>query len=149
VTLKSDSAELQEVVVVGYGVKKNLVTGSISSISSKQIESNARVEQVLQGRTSGVTVVSSSGSPGSGAKVRISAGSNGNSDPLYIVDGMKVSTIENLAPSDIANVEVLKDAASAAIYGTEGANGVVIITTKQGKVGDIVVSYNSIYYAIS
>jgi TonB-dependent SusC/RagA subfamily outer membrane receptor len=61
----------------------------------------------------------------------------------YIVDGMKVSTIENLAPSDIANVEVLKDAASAAIYGTEGANGVVIITTKQGKVGDIVVSYNS------
>jgi TonB-dependent SusC/RagA subfamily outer membrane receptor len=76
------------------------------------------------------------------------AGSNGNSDP-YIVDGMKVSTIENLAPSDIANVEVLKDAASAAIYGTEGANGVVIITTKQGKVGDIVVSYNSIYYAIS
>jgi TonB-dependent SusC/RagA subfamily outer membrane receptor len=130
-------------------LKKNLVTGSISSISSKQIESNARVEQVLQGRTSGVTVVSSSGSPGSGAKVRISAGSNGNSDPLYIVDGMKVSTIENLAPSDIANVEVLKDAASAAIYGTEGANGVVIITTKQGKVGDIVVSYNSIYYAIS
>ncbi|WP_029596523.1 SusC/RagA family TonB-linked outer membrane protein [Flavobacterium sp. ACAM 123] len=147
VTLKSDSAELQEVVVVGYGVKKkSLVTGSISSISSKQIESssNARVEQVLQGRTSGVTVVSSSGSPGSGAKVRIrGAGSNGNSDPLYIVDGMKVSTIENLAPSDIANVEVLKDAASAAIYGTEGANGVVIITTKQGKVGDIVVSYNS------
>lgn len=147
IVLKEDANSLEEVVVVGYGTKKkSLVTGSISSIDSDQIQSAStqRVEQVLQGRTSGVTVVSSSGSPGSGAKVRIrGTGSNGNSDPLYIVDGMKVSAIDNIAPSDIANVEVLKDAASAAIYGTEGANGVVIITTKQGKKGESVISYNS------
>lgn len=147
VTLIASASELEEIVVVGYGTKqKSLVTGSISSINSKEIQStsNQRVEQVLQGRTSGVTVVTSSGSPGAGAKVRIrGTGSNGNSDPLYIVDGMKVSSIDNIAPSDIANLEVLKDAASAAIYGTEGANGVIIITTKQGKLGESVVSYSS------
>jgi hypothetical protein len=97
VTLKSDSAELQ-VVVVGYRLKKNLVVVQFLALVQNKFKLAPRVEQVLQGRTSGVTVVSSSGSPGSGAKVRVrGAGSNGNSDPLYIVDGMKVSTIENLA----------------------------------------------------
>ena len=137
VILQDNLESLDEIVVVGYGSKKkSLVTGAISSIDSKQIKSssNQRVEAVLQGRTSGVTVSSSSGSPGSGAKIRIrGAGSSGNSNPLFIVDGMKASSIADIAPSDIANIEILKDAASAAIYGTEGANGVVIITTKRGK----------------
>lgn len=147
VLLEENSALLDEVVVVGYGSKKkSLVTGAISSITSADIQnsSSARVESVLQGKTSGVTVVSSSGAPGSGSKVRIrGAGSNGNSDPLYIVDGMKVSSIDNISPSDIANIEVLKDAASSAIYGTQGANGVIIITTKQGKAGETVVTYST------
>lgn len=147
VILIEDTNSLDEVVVVGYGVKKkSLVTGAISSIDSKQIKSssNQRVEQILQGRTSGVTVSSSSGSPGSGAKIRIrGAGSSGNSNPLYIVDGMKTSSIASIAPSDIASIEILKDAASAAIYGTEGANGVVIITTKKGKIGELKVGFNS------
>jgi len=147
VILQEDTNSLDEVVVVGYGAKrKSLVTGAISSIDSKQIKSssNQRVEQILQGRTSGVTVSSSSGSPGSGAKIRIrGAGSSGNSNPLYIVDGMKTSSISSIAPSDIANMEILKDAASAAIYGTEGANGVVIITTKKGSVGEMKIGFNS------
>lgn len=147
ITLKENAAALDEVVVVGYGTKKkSLVTGAISSIDSKDIQNSSapRVEQVLQGKTSGVTVVSSSGAPGSGAKIRIrGAGSNGNSDPLYIVDGIKVSSIDNISPNDIANIEVLKDAASCAIYGTQGANGVIIISTKQGKIGDTVISYST------
>ncbi|MUU79134.1 SusC/RagA family TonB-linked outer membrane protein [Winogradskyella endarachnes] len=147
VTLIEDENSLEEVVVVGYGTKKkSLVTGAISSIDSKQIKSssNQRVEQVLQGRTSGVTVTSSSGSPGQGAQIRIrGAGSSGSSEPLYIVDGMKSSSIATLAPSDIASMEVLKDAASAAIYGTEGANGVVIITTKGGSRGGIKVGFST------
>ena len=147
VLLEEDAAILDEVVVVGYGTKKkSLVTGAISSLSSKDIQNTSapRVEQVLQGKTPGVTVVSSSGAPGSGAKIRIrGAGSNGNSDPLFIVDGIKVSNIDNISPNDIANLEVLKDAASSAIYGTQGANGVIIITTKQGKVGETVVTYST------
>ncbi|WP_158848190.1 SusC/RagA family TonB-linked outer membrane protein [Algibacter sp. L1A34] len=147
ILLEEDAAQLNEVVVVGYGTKqKSLVTGAISSIDSKDIQNNSapRIEGVLQGKTSGVTVVSSSGAPGSGAKIRIrGAGSNGNSDPLYIVDGIKVSSIDNISPNDVANIEVLKDAASCAIYGTQGANGVIIITTKQGKVGETVVSYST------
>jgi TonB-linked SusC/RagA family outer membrane protein len=147
VSLIENSESLDEIVVVGYGSKKkSLVTGAISSIDSDQIKSssNQRVESVLQGRTSGVTVSSSSGSPGSGASIRIrGTGSSGNSNPLFIVDGMKASSISDIAPSDIANIEILKDAASAAIYGTEGANGVVIITTKRGKKGGLKVSFNS------
>ncbi|MDO6769281.1 MULTISPECIES: SusC/RagA family TonB-linked outer membrane protein [Cellulophaga] len=147
ITLSEDAALLEEVVVVGYGTKKkSLVTGAISSISSEDIQNTSapRIEQVLQGKTSGVSVVSSSGAPGSGAKIRIrGAGSNGNSDPLYIVDGIKVSSIDNISPNDIANIEVLKDAASSAIYGTQGANGVIIVTTKQGKVGETVVTYST------
>jgi len=147
VTLEEDQNSLDEVVVVGYGAKKkSLVTGAISSVNSEDIKSvsNQRVEQALQGRTSGVTVSSSSGSPGSGARIRIrGTGSSGNSEPLFIVDGMKVSNIDNIPPSDIENLEVLKDAASAAIYGTEGANGVIIITTKRGKGKNVKVNFNS------
>ncbi|WP_298422652.1 TonB-dependent receptor [uncultured Kordia sp.] len=147
ITLEEDAAALDEVVVVGYGAKKkSLVTGAISSVNSEDIKSvsNQRVEQALQGRTSGVTISSSSGSPGSGARIRIrGTGSSGTSEPLFIVDGMKVSTIDNIPPSDIENLEVLKDAASAAIYGTEGANGVIIITTKSGKGKKIKVNFNT------
>jgi TonB-linked SusC/RagA family outer membrane protein len=147
VVLEESSEFLDEIILVGYGTKKkSLVTGAISSIDSKDIQSvsQQRIDQALQGRTSGVTVVSSSGSPGAGAKIRIrGAGSNGNTDPLFIVDGMKVTSIDNIPPSDIENIEVLKDAASSAIYGTEGANGVIIVTTKKGRAGDIRVSYNT------
>lgn len=149
VNLLEDENALDEVVVVGYGTKKkSLVTGAISSISAKQIKSasNQRIESVLQGRTSGVTVTSSSGSPGQGAQIRIrGAGSSGNSDPLYIIDGMKVlgGSLASIAPGDIANIEILKDAASAAIYGTEGANGVILVTTRQGRSGKIRVGFNT------
>lgn len=136
VTLAVSNRALNEVVVVGYGSqRKSLVTGAISSVKGADIAtvSSSRVEQALQGRTAGVTVLPVSGSPGSGMRVRIrGTGSNGSSDPLYIIDGMRAGNMEYLDPSEIASVEVLKDAASAAIYGAEGANGVVIITTKSG-----------------
>lgn len=126
-----------EIIVVGYGQqKKSLVTGAISSVKADELAtvSSTRIEQALQGRTAGVTVLPASGSPGSGMRVRIrGTGSNGSSEPLYIVDGVRAGGIEYLDPSEIASVEVLKDAASAAIYGAEGANGVVLITTKMGK----------------
>jgi len=149
ISLIEDENALDEIVVVGYGTKqKSLVTGAISSISAKQIKSvsNQRIESVLQGRTSGVTVTASSGSPGQGAQIRIrGAGSSGNSDPLYIIDGMKVlgGNLASIAPGDIANIEILKDAASAAIYGTEGANGVILVTTRQGRSGKIRVEFNT------
>ncbi|MDK2842808.1 MAG: TonB-dependent starch-binding outer membrane protein SusC [Anaerophaga sp.] len=149
VTMEEEFAGLDEVVVVGYGVQqKSLVTGAISSVNAQDLEttSNTRVEQALQGRTAGVTVLPTSGSPGAGAKVRI-RGTNSNqiSEPLYIVDGMKVNNIDNIEPGDIESIEVLKDAASSAIYGSEGGNGVVIISTKTGKEGERLVTYNFQY----
>jgi TonB-dependent starch-binding outer membrane protein SusC len=137
IVLEEVQTELSGVMIVGYGVqKKSLVTGAISQVKAKELSSipASRVEQALEGRVAGVNVRTSSGSPGSGLKVRIrGAGSNGNSDPLYIVDGMKTGDINYLEPSDVESIEILKDAASAAIYGNEGANGVVIITTKSGR----------------
>jgi TonB-linked SusC/RagA family outer membrane protein len=148
VSLLEDIKTLEEIVVVGYGEqKKSLVTGAISSVKGEELAtvSSTRVEQALQGRTAGVNVLPASGSPGSGMRVRVrGAGSNGNAEPLYIVDGMRAGGIEYLDPSEIASIEVLKDAASAAIYGAEGANGVVIITTKSGnKNGVSSVEYNN------
>ncbi|ALI98794.1 SusC/RagA family TonB-linked outer membrane protein [Rufibacter tibetensis] len=149
VTLQEDQQALEEVVVVGYGTQqKSLVTGAISSVKAEEIAtvSSSRVEQALQGRTAGVTVLPASGSPGAGMRVRVrGTGSNANSEPLYIVDGVRAGGIEYLDPSEIASIEVLKDAASAAIYGAEGANGVVIITTKTGKPNSSEVSYNFQY----
>lgn len=149
VTLEEQASDLDEVVVVGYGVQqKSLVTGAISSVDAEELASAPaiRVEQAMQGRTAGVTVLPTSGSPGSGAKVRIrGTNSNSNSDPLYIVDGMKVGSIENIAPSNIESIEVLKDAASSAIYGSEGGNGVIIINTKKGKKGEGQISYDFQY----
>ena len=132
------ASTLDEVVVVGYGVqKKSNVTGAISSVKSEDLEDLQlpRIETALQGRTSGVSVVQSSGQPGSGSVIRIRGTSSINgSDPLYVVDGVIIGGgIDFLNPGDIETIEVLKDAASAAIYGARGANGVIIVTTKNGS----------------
>lgn len=149
VTMVEKQSALDQVVVVGYGIqKKSVVTAAISSVKADEILTApvATADRALQGRTAGVTVLPASGSPGSGAKIRIrGTNSNGNADPLYIVDGMKTTSIDNIDPGDIASMEVLKDAASAAIYGTEGGNGVIIITTKSGAKGDGKVSYSFQY----
>jgi TonB-linked SusC/RagA family outer membrane protein len=149
VSLEDQFTDLDEVIVVGYGVqRKSVVTAAISSVKSEDLERGAigRVEHAMQGKTAGISVLPVSGAPGSGVKIRIrGTGSNGKSDPLYIVDGMKTSSINDLNPNDIASMEILKDAASAAIYGTEGANGVVLITTKMGKKGAAKVNYDFQY----
>ncbi|OJJ21894.1 hypothetical protein BKI52_14490 [marine bacterium AO1-C] len=137
VTLKEDSKSLEQVIVVGYGTqKRSEITGSVSTIDAKEITSTPvlRVEQALQGRAAGVQIAQNSGAPGSGLNVRIRGiGTVNNSDPLYVVDGMPVEGMDFLNPNDIETISVLKDAASAAIYGSRAANGVVLITTKKGK----------------
>lgn len=149
--LVPDIQDLDEVVVIGYGKqKKSLVTGSIAKISSEEIVKSPvlRAEQAIQGRTSGVTVTQSSGQPGSGFTVRVrGTGSNSGSEPIYVVDGMRMGGIESVNLNDIESIEILKDAASAAIYGAQGANGVVLITTKSGKKGDAKVNYK-FYFGI-
>lgn len=146
----SEGIDFDEIVVTGYGTqKKSNVTGSISQVKGKDLEDMqiGRVEQALQGRTSGIRVSQSSGAPGSGSTVRIRGTSSINgSNPLYVVDGVVIGGgIDYLNPNDIASIEVLKDAASAAIYGARGANGVIIITTKTGKKGSASVNYNAYY----
>jgi TonB-dependent starch-binding outer membrane protein SusC len=149
VSLVQDILSVDEVVVVGYGTqKKSLVTGAISKINADEIASthNVRVEQALQGKTSGVFVSQESGSPGADIKVQIrGAGTNGNAEPLYVVDGIRTGGIDYLTPSDIESIEILKDAASAAIYGSDAANGVVLITTKKGKKGAGEITYDGYY----
>ncbi len=139
ILLLEDTESLDEVVLIGYGArKKSLLTGAITSVDKEALNNNTftRAEQVLQGRTPGVYIVPNSGSPGASPNVRIrGVSSNGNSDPLYIVDGLRTRNIGSIDPSDIESMEILKDAASSAIYGAEGGNGVIIITTKNGKVG--------------
>ena len=151
VTMTVNAQVLDEVVVVGYGVqKKSVVTGAISSIDSDDITETPvlRVEQALQGRAAGVQVTNSSGQPGDALTVRIrGAGTTGNADPLYVVDGLPVGGIDYLNPGDIESIEVLKDAASAAIYGARAANGVVLITTKSGVKGIMQLSYDG-YFGI-
>ena len=146
VALTPDIKSLEEVVVIGYGVqKKSLVTGAISSIKSEDIGKTniSRPEEALQGRTAGVQVVPQSGSPGAGMNVRIRGySSNASSNPIYIVDGTKTMDINYIDPSDIESMEVLKDAASSAIYGAEGGNGVVMISTKKGTPGVMHISYD-------
>ena len=150
VTMKEDISLLDESVVVGYGVqKKSVVTAAISSVKGDQLSGIAptRVDNVLKGMVSGVTITPSSGQPGSGTRVRIRGiGTINDSNPLYIVDGMPVTGgIEYINPADIESVEVLKDAASAAIYGARGANGVILVTTRQGAETGSVLSYNASY----
>lgn len=150
VILNVDSKGLDEVVVIGYGVqKKSVVTAAISSVSAEELEkaNPSRIEDVLKGKVSGVQITQSSGQPGADSKVRIRGiGTVNNSEPLYIVDGMAVGGgISYLNPSDIESVEILKDAASAAIYGARAANGVVLVTTKSGKKGKATISYDFSY----
>lgn len=151
IQMQAVNRSMQEVIVVGYGQqKKSLVTGAISSVRAEQLAtvSSTRIEQALQGRTAGVVILPSSGQPGSGMKVRIrGTGSNRSSEPLYIIDGVRAGGIEYLDPSEIASIEILKDAASAAIYGAEGANGVILITTKTGKRNSSDINY-SVQYGV-
>jgi TonB-linked SusC/RagA family outer membrane protein len=141
VILQEDSEVLEEVVVIGYGtVKKSDLTGAVASVSDKQFKDQPvkRIEDILQGRTPGVEVTTLSGMPGEGVKVRIrgTTSINKSSDPLYIVDGIvSTSGLEGLNPSDIQSIEVLKDASATAIYGSRGANGVVLVTTRRGLEG--------------
>ncbi len=145
IVLEDEANSLEGVVVIGYGVqKKKLVTGANIDIKGDDIAklNTSNPLQALQGQTPGMSIISQSGQPGSGLKVNIRGmGTIGNSDPLYIVDGIR-GDIASLNPSDIESIDVLKDAASAAIYGAQSANGVVLITTKSGKEGRAVVSFD-------
>ncbi len=148
VALKTAATDLDEIVVIGYGVqKKSLVTGAISKVSSEDLQKNqVRVEQALQGKSAGVNIMQESGSPGGGITVRIrGTGTNKNSNPLFIVDGMRTGGIEYLNPNDIESIEILKDAASAAIYGAEAGNGIILVTTKSGSSGKSTINYNGYY----
>lgn len=136
VALQSDVKTLSEVVVVGYGVQRKAdVTGAIASVKAEDIANRpiSNAEQALQGKAAGVLITTNQGTPGAAPSVRIrGVGTTGNSNPLYVVDGMFVDDIRYLNPGDIASIDVLKDASSLAIYGVRGANGVIIITTKSG-----------------
>ena len=146
VELQVEATMLSEMVVIGYGTqKKKVVTGSISTVNSEDITSTPvlRIEQALQGRTAGVQVTNLSGQPGEAPTIRIrGTGTTGSAEPLYVVDGVVVGGIDYLNPGDIESMDVLKDAASAAIYGSRAANGVVLITTKSGKAGKMSISYS-------
>lgn len=149
VTLGESKTELSEVVVVGYGVqKKSSVTGAISQLKSEDIQNRTIVnpQSALMGKTAGVQVVNTSNAPGSSPTIRVRGySSNVSSDPLFVVDGVRLSDISGIDPNDIASMEVLKDAASAAIYGAEAGNGVVLITTKRGSAGNGKISYDFQY----
>lgn len=151
IALMEQANDLGEVVVIGYGTqKKSVITGAISKIKASDLENMPvnRIEQSLQGRTAGLTITSSSGQPGDGATLRIRGTTSiNNSEALYIVDGVQIGGgIDYLNQADIESIEVLKDAASAAIYGSRAANGVVIVTTKKGsRNGNMNVSYNTYF----
>lgn len=144
ILLKEEENTLNEVVVIGYGtVKKSSATGAISSLKAKQLDaqSNTNLGTAIQGKVAGVSIESGSGGPGSGTRIQIrGAGSLNNNTPLILVDDIQVPSMNSLSPNDIESIEILKDAAAAAIYGSRAANGVVIITTKNGKKGDIKVT---------
>lgn len=149
IVLEEDTEMLDDVVVIGYGVqKKSVVTAAISSITSDDLKKTAatRVDNLLQGMTSGVTVTSTSGAPDAGSQIRIRGiGTINNSEPLYIVDGMPVGGIDYINPNDIERIEILKDAASGAVYGARAANGVILVTTRQGSKGKTTVNYDFSY----
>ena len=138
IVLKEDTQNLEEVVVVGYGVQKKVnMTGSVAAINSESLANRpvTNASTALQGMLPGVTVVQNSGQPGKdNSSIRIrGVGTLNNANPMYVVDGLIVSTINDIDPNDIESLSVLKDAASAAIYGSRAANGVVLVTTKKGS----------------
>ncbi len=149
VTLVDETIGLEEVVAIGYGVqKKSSVTGAIASVNVDEMQNRStnNVGQSMQGKVAGVQVLNMSGAPGSSPTFRVRGYSNnGSSNPLYIVDGLKVTDIGYLDPNNIGSVEVLKDAASAAIYGAEAGNGVVLISTRSGKSSSSRLFYNGLY----
>ncbi len=142
VSLLEDTEMVEETVVIGYAVqRKSDVTGAVASIKTDELETRMTegLGEALMGKAAGVQILSSSGAPGAGTSIRVrgySSNSSGSNNPLYIVDGMKVSNINYIDTHNVESIEVLKDAASAAIYGAEAGNGVVLITTKQGKAGE-------------
>ena len=149
IKLRPDNKVLDEVVVVGYGVqKKSSVTGAISQVKPEDMENRtiANAQQALQGKPSGVQIIQSSAAPGSSPTIRVRGySSNSSSEPLFVVDGVRLGDISGIDPSTIASMEILKDAASAAIYGAEAGNGVVLITTKKGKPGQGKISYDFMF----
>ncbi|MBO9659848.1 MAG: TonB-dependent receptor plug domain-containing protein, partial [Chitinophagaceae bacterium] len=153
VSLKSAQTALSEVVVVGYGVqRKSDITGSVASVKMRDIEKapSFRIDQSLQGRIAGVVIQMTDASPNAQTAVRIRGASsiNGGNDPLVVIDGMQGGSLTTLSPADVASVEVLKDASATAIYGSRGANGVIIVTTKKGDKGKPIVGFNT-YLAIT
>ena len=149
IILQDDTQMLEETVVIGYGVqKKSVVTASISSVTSDdlKVQSQTRVDNMLQGMTSGVQVTQNSGAPGASSTVIVrGVGSINHASPLYIVDGMPAGSIDYINPNDIERIDVLKDAASAAVYGARAADGVVLVTTKSGSEGKTTFSYDFSY----
>ena len=151
VQMAPDVQALQEVVVIGYGsVKKSDLTGSVSSVSSEGITQVpvTSVDRALQGQAAGVQVNQKSGQPGQDVVIRIRGGNSisGGNDPLYVIDGLPIDGLgSEINPEDIASIEILKDASATAIYGSRGANGVVLITTKRGKQGQVDVNYHGYY----
>ena len=148
VLLQDDSQALEEVVVIGYGtVQKKDLTGSVASVSAKQLEAIpvSSASEALTGKLAGVSITTTEGSPDADVKIRVRGGGSLSQDnsPLYIVDGFPVSSISDIAPADIQSIDVLKDASSTAIYGSQGANGVIIITTKSGKEGKVQVNFGA------
>ena len=146
ITMKDDNAVLDEVVVVGYGVqKKKLVTGATVQVKGEEIAklNTTNALEAMQSSTPVVQITQSSSQPGKGYKVYIRGiGTTGNASPLYVIDGVAGGSLDDINPNDIESIDVLKDAASAAIYGARAANGVILVTTKQGKEGKIEISYN-------
>lgn len=149
IQMEERASVLNEVVVIGYGTQRRAaVTGAVSSVKADEIAtvSSSRIDQAIQGRTPGVTIAPNSGAPGSGMSIRIrGTGTNGNANPLYVVDGVRTGGIDNIDPSEVASVEILKDASAAAIYGNAAANGVILITTKSGRRNSSEISYNMQY----
>lgn len=159
IQLEQSSEQLDEIVIVGYGtVKKSDATGSLTAVTAKDFNKGAVVaaDQLIQGRISGVQVINGGGSPGEGAQIRIRSGSSlsASNDPLYIIDGVPVegggiaggrSPLASVNQNDIESITVLKDASATAIYGVRASNGVVLITTKKGKKGDLKLSYNGTF----
>lgn len=148
INMEESSTVMDEVVVIGYGVqKKRDVTGSVASVNSKVLEAmpTATVTEALSGRMAGVQVTTTEGGPDAEIKIRVRGGGSVTQDnsPLYIVDGFPVSSINDIASSDIESIDVLKDVSSTAIYGARGANGVIIVTTKSGKSGKTSVTFNA------
>ena len=152
VTLEEDNTTLEDVVVIGYGtMKRKDLTGSVASVSGDKLAANpvSTVAEALQGQLPGVNVISQDGRPGGSMSIRVRGGGSitQSNDPLFIVDGVQVSSIDDIAADNIESIDVLKDAASTAIYGARGANGVILITTKGAKEGKTTVKYN-MYYQI-